>query len=144
MAREQAMVYRHGELPPGLEGCQPRWEVVNAVIGAQQTLQVKVDLMRDFVLLAVLGSAATNTVGGFRMQMYDKSKNRKLQERGTQFPNMGGSSAGAFFLREPYHFDVPRSQLLIVLQNMETVENTVQLALYGVAAPFEGTLSNER
>jgi hypothetical protein len=142
-AREQMMVYRQGELPPGLEGYQPRWEVANAVLGARQTVQVKLDLMTDFHLLALLGGATTNTVGGFRAQLYDQLKRYRLADRGVQFPNIGGSAAGAFFLREPYRFDLPRSQALVLLQNMEAVTNTVQLVLYGAAAPFAGTLSNE-
>jgi len=142
--REQMMVYRHGEgLPAGLEGYQPRWEIVNGVLGARQTVQVRVDLMTDWHLLAALGSATTNTLGGFRVQIYDQLKRVRLQDRGIQFPNLGGGAGGAFFLREPYRFDLPKSQLLVLVTNMEAVANTVQLALYGVAAPFTGTLSNE-
>ena len=140
----QADVYRMAEqMPPGLEGCQPRWEVVNAVILAQQSLEVKIDIMTGFHLLAVLGSATTNTVGGFRTQFYDAIKKRRFHDRPVQFPQLGGAAAAPFFLREPYHFDLPRSQMLLILQNMETVTNTVQIVLYGVAAPFPGTLSNE-
>lgn len=141
--REQMMVYRHGALPPGLEGYQPRWEIVNAVLGARQTLPAKLDLMTDFHLLAVLGAATTNNLGGYRVQMYDVLRKRSLQDRLAQFPNMGGGANGAFFLREPYRFDMPRSQMKLMITNMEAVQNTVQLALYGVAAPFPGTLSNE-
>lgn len=142
--RPQAQVYHLAEkLPPGLEGYQPRWEVVNAVLGAQQTIQVKVDIMSDFHLLAVLASASANTVGGFRAQFYDALKQRRLQDRGLQFPNLGGNSAAPFFLREPYRFDLPKSQMLMILQNLEPAPNTVQLVLYGQAAPFTGTLSNE-
>ena len=140
----QADVYRMAEeIPPGLEGYQPRWEIVNGVILAQQSLQVKVDIMTDFHLMAALASATTNTVGGFRMQFYDAIKKRRLHDRPIQFPNVGGAAASPFFLREPYHFDLPRSQMLVILQNLESVTNTVQIALYGVAAPFQGTLSNE-
>src|SRR5579864_4264725 len=71
----QADVYRMAEkLPPGLEGYQPRWEIVNAVIAAQQQVQVKVDLMTDFHLLAVLASSSVNNLGGYRAQFFDVLK----------------------------------------------------------------------
>jgi hypothetical protein len=149
LSREQAQVYRLAEkLPPGLEGYQPRWEVVNAVLGAQKTLLAKIDLMTDFYLLAVLASSTLNTVGGFRVQLYDTMKKRALQDRGLQFSVWGGAlgpagPVGPFFLREPYHFDIPRSQVQLILQNLEPNPNTVQIVLYGQAAPFEGALSNE-
>ena len=143
MGKYQSMVYRQAQLPPGLEGYQPRWEIVNAVLLARQQVQVKVDLMTDFHLLALLGSATTNTLGGFRVQMYDILRKRRLQDRPAQFPNLGGAANAPFFLREPYRFDLPKSQMNLVLVNLEAVTNTVQIALYGAAAPFPGTLSNE-
>lgn len=141
----QRQVYRYAEKrPPGLEGYQPRWEVVNAVLGAQQTVQVKVDIMTDFHLLAILASSGTEVAPGiFRAQFYDVLKQLRFADRGLQSPLLGGSSRGAFFLREPYRFDLPRSQMLVMLQNMATVANTVQIVFYGLAAPFTGSLSNE-
>jgi len=138
----QAQVYRYAEAsPPGCEGYQPRWEVVNAVLGPQQTIQAKVDLMNDFHILAILASASRNTVGGFRAHVYDKKKNRRIGPgpQGCQFPNLGGNTAAPFFLREPYAFDLPLSQVLVILQNLEPAANTVQLVLYGLAAPFTGS-----
>jgi hypothetical protein len=138
-------VYRMGEKsPPGLEGYQPRWEVVNAVILALQTIQVRIDIMSDFHLMALLASSTSNLQGGFRMHLYDQLKQQRIGgDRGLQFPNIGGNSAAPFFLSEPYRFDLPKSQMLVQLQNMEDATNTVQLAVYGVAAPFTGRLSNE-
>jgi hypothetical protein len=144
--RKQTQVYRLAEkLPPGLEGYQPRWEVANAVLGAQQTINLKIDIMSDFHLLAVLSTSGANTVGGFRLQLYDALKKCRLQDRGLQFSNFGGNGAAtaAFFLREPYAFDQPKSQVLAILQNLEPAPNTVQIALYGLSAPFTGRLSNE-
>ena len=141
----QRAVYRMGEpWPPGLEGYQPRWQVLNAVLGAQQTIQLKIDVPNDFYLLAILCSATVNELGGgFRAQFYDVFKKYRLQDRGIKFQNLGGASNGAFFLRDPYHFDLPRSQVKVVLQNMEIVSNTIQVALYGVAAPFTGNDSEQ-
>lgn len=148
--RDQESVYRYADSnPPGLEGYQPRWEVVNAVLGAlasgnAPTFQARVDLMNDFHMLGVLASASVNVVGGFRVHLYDAAKQRRIGgDRGIQFPNLGGASGSAFFLREPYEFDLPRSQLLVQLQNLENAQNTVQLVIYGLAAPFTGRLSNE-
>jgi hypothetical protein len=144
--RDQESVYRYADPnPPGCEGYQPRWEVVNIALGAQQTLQVRVDLMTDFHLIGLLASATVATVlGGFRAHLYDELKQRRIgSDRGILFPNLAGASGSTFFLREPYRFDLPRSQALVMLQNLEVAANTVQLVLYGVAAPFTGRLSNE-
>lgn len=149
LQRKQAHVYQLADKnPPGLEGYQPRWEVVNAVLGAQQQIQVRVDLMTDYHLLALLCSASANTVGAFRVQIYDQLKQRTLTDRGLQFALFGGALSGnavngPVFLREPYAFDLPRSQALVILTNLEPTANTVQIALYGLAAPFTGRLSNE-
>jgi len=142
----QSQVYRYAEKsPPGCEGYQPRWEVISAALGAQQTIQVKVDLMNDFHILGILASATANTVGGFRAHVYDKAKNRRIGPgpQGCQFPNLGGNTASPFFLREPYRFDLEGSQALVILQNLEPAANTVQLVLFGLAAPFTGSDSKQ-
>jgi hypothetical protein len=138
---EQLAVYRMGEKdPPGLRGYAPRWEVISAVLGARQTAQIRVDIQRGWNVMALLGSATSNVAGGFRVQFYDVVKKRRMADRLWQFPNVGGNSGQTFFLREPYPFDDPRPQLLITLQNLEAVQNTVQLVLYGVKPPFQGNL----
>lgn len=137
----QRGVYRMGDPhPAGLEGYQPRWQVLNAVLGAQQTIQTTVDLPTDFHLLALLASATSEVVGGFRAQLYDTLKKVRLQDRGIQHALIGGAGLSPFFLREPYHFDLPCSQVKVIMQNMETAVNTVQLVLYGMCAPFAGTI----
>lgn len=140
--RYQSQVYRIGESGPplGLEGYTPRWEVVNAVLGARQTVQVRVDLNNDYCLLATLGSASLNTVGGFRVQIRDQRRKLRLADRGLEFPCMGGNSASPYFTREPYPFGGPRPQALVILQNLEANQNTVQFVMYGVITPFEGTI----
>lgn len=140
----QRSVYRLAEgRPPGLEGYQPRWQVLNAVLGAQQTIQLKIDVPNDFYLLAILTSATSELTGGFRAQFYDVFKKYRLQDRGVQHALLGGASNGVFFLRDPYHFNLPRSQVKVVMQNLELVTNTIQVALYGVAAPFSGSDSEQ-
>jgi hypothetical protein len=140
----QNNVYRMGDaVQPGLEGYQPRWQVLNAVLGAQQTIQLTIDVPHDFYLLAILTSSSSEVSGGFRAQFYDVYKKYRLQDRGVQHANLGGANASGFFLRDAYHFDQPRSQVKVILQNMELVTNTIQVALYGVAAPFSGSDSEQ-
>lgn len=149
----QDRVYRFSKTPPpGLEGYQPRWEVVNAVLGAQQQIQVKIDVMRNWNLLAALCSASVSTVGGFRIHLAhiwreapgpDGQMTLRIgSDRGLKFGNLAGNSNASFYLREPYPFDLPQSQCLVILQNLEPNPNTVQLALYGVAEPFTGSDTN--
>jgi len=135
--RYQSQVYRLAESgpPPGLEGYQPRWEVVSAILGARQTVQVRVDLMEDFHLLGTLGSASLNLVGGFRVQIRDQRRKVRLADRGLEFPCLGGNSSSPYFAREPYPFAGPRPQALVILQNLEANQNTVQFVMYGVSAP---------
>src|SRR5208282_1443092 len=144
LQREQLQVYRLGErVPPsgGLADHAPTWEAVNLVLNARSTLQARVNLQRDFTLLALLASTSSNVNGGFRAQLYDTKKQLRLADRGVPVANIAGSMGGgaipaAVFLREPYEFDQPDSQVLVLVQNLETVTNTIQLVLYGVALRF--------
>jgi hypothetical protein len=140
--REQFQVYRMGErLPPsgGLHNHAPMWEAISFVLGPLQTAQARVNLQRDFNLLAILISNSSNVAGGFRGQMYDTRKKLRLADRGVQQALMGGNMtalSGPFFLREPYPFDQPDSQILVQATNLEAVTNTIQIALYGLVLRF--------
>lgn len=150
MQREQSQVYRMGErVPPCGFLCNhaPTWEAVNLVIAALGTLQVRVALQRDFHLLAINVSTSSNVAGGFRAQLYDVMKQVRFADRGLNQALMGGQQGpagpvGAFFLREPYRFDEPNSQLLVNVQNLESVQNTIQIAFYGLALPFNAISRN--
>jgi len=132
----QNQVYRFAEkFPPGFEdGFGPVWESVPFVLAARQTQQARVNLQREFHLLAVSGSSST--AGGFRLQFYDSKKQRRLGDRGISFANLLGSGKAPFFLREPYPLTEPNAQLLIIAQNQDTVANTVQVVLYGLSRRF--------
>ena len=136
----QQQVYRLGEgAPPIGEMADhaPSWEVVTMILDPQGTLQARVNLQRDYWLLAIATSASVVTaLGGFRMQMYDTLKKVRFADRGILKHNAGGNGSAPFWLRDPYQFDLPDSQLLVTLQNMETAQNTVQLALYGQVLRF--------
>lgn len=143
LAREQTQVYRLGDShPPSgiLDGHGPTWEAISFVMAAQTTLQARVNVQRDFTLLAIAVSTTSNVNGGFRASLYDTIKQRRLSDRAVQQALMGGdlivSPTGAFFLREPYEFDAPDSQILVSVQNLEAVTNTIQIALYGLALRF--------
>jgi hypothetical protein len=145
LLKAQMMVYRLGEKYPPigwLAGHCPTWEAVTLVLAPQSNQQVRVNVQRDFTLLSISVTNSSNVSGGFRAQLYDVKKQLRLADRGVNQALMGGPAFGGarpngtFFLREPYRFDLPDSQLLIVAQNLETVQNLVQVALYGAALRF--------
>jgi hypothetical protein len=145
LQREQVQVYRLGEKNPPvgeLDGHGPDWEVVSMILNAGSTLQARVNLQRDYTLMALTVSSSSNVNGGFRAQLYDTKKQRRLADRGVQMALMAGQPtaaappSGPFFLREPYKFDQPDSQILVLAQNLEVVTNTIQIVLYGVVLRF--------
>lgn len=144
--RPQMQVYRHGErIPPSaLEGHGPVWETTRWTLDAFATQQSRVNLQRDFTLISVSAKCSSNLQGGFRLQMYDLKKRYRFQDRGIDFGNLAGpvqidgapKGGAAFFLREPYRFEVPDSQIYIECQNLESVPNTISFAVYGQVLRF--------
>lgn len=145
--REQMMVYRLGEKnPPSghMRDHAPMWEVVNVVLNARGSTRVRVNLQRDFTLMALTASATVNTaLGAFRAQFYDMKKQLRFADRGVLFANLagtmgggGGAGGSASFLREPWEFDEPDSQVLVIVQNMETAQNSIQIVMYGQVLRF--------
>jgi hypothetical protein len=129
----QAMVYRHGEAsPPGFEGYTPLWETVTFVFTSRQSQQFKLAFHKAFTLFAINASSSVDTVGGFRFQLYDVLRKIKLTDRGVNYANLTGEGENAMFLREPYEFQGPEAQCLILASNLEPAANTVQLVLYGM------------
>ena len=143
LRRNQDHAYRLGErLPPSaLDGHGPAWEAVEWSLAARQTLQARVNLQRDFTLIALTAKSSSSVNGGFRIQFYDLKKRLRFADRGVQMANFAGSVAptaltSPIFLREPWRFDLPDSQILINVQNLETVANTVDVAFYGQVLRF--------
>jgi hypothetical protein len=143
--RWQEQIYRLAErIPPsgGMQDHSPSWECVSMVLAARDTSQVRVNLQRDFHLMAIACGSSSVVNSGFRAQFYDTKKRLRLADRGVQFANIagsnenGGGATAPSFLREPYVFDQPDSQLLVIVQNMETVTNTIQIAFYGQVLRF--------
>lgn len=143
--REQMHAYRLGEKNPpsaDLPDHAPMWEVVTVNLAARGSTRVRVNLQRDYTLLALTATATVNTaLGGFRAQLYDMKKQLRLADRGVMFANLagrmgGGTPGGAVFLREPWTFDEPDSQILVIVQNMETAASVINIALYGQVLRF--------
>jgi len=144
LQREQMQVYRLGEKHPPVGSMidhSPQWETVPFVLGPLKTSQARVNLQRDFTLLAILSTASQIAAGGFRAQFFDVKKNLRLADRGVQKANLagsmgGGGLGGAVFLREPYQFDLPDSQILVIVQNLESVNNAIEIVFYGQVLRF--------
>lgn len=150
LLRLQAQCYRLGErLPPSaLENHGPVWESVEWVLDGFGTLQARVNLQRDFTLVSIAALCTSNTRGGFRIQMYDIKKRYRFADRGISFANfagpvggppvaaLSGTSLSPFYLREPYRFEVPDSQIYIECQNFEPGQNRVDAAFCGQVLRF--------
>lgn len=137
----QQQVYRLGESRPpadGLEDFAPNWQAVDLVIPAQSAMQARISVQRMFTVLGYAASSSVNALGGFRLQMRDTKKGIRFAARSVQYANVAGSvqSHGAFFLREPYQFDIPESQILVDCRNLEVSPNNIEIVIYGVALRF--------
>lgn len=145
LRRDQAQTYRLGErIPPSaLEGHGPMWEAVELLLDPLDTLQARVNLQRDYTWVSKAATCTSNLNGGFRAQVYDIKKRYRFADRGINFANFAGpvahgsgNSPAAFFLREPYRFEIPDSQILLQVQNFENVANTVMMCFYGQVLRF--------
>jgi hypothetical protein len=134
--RYQSQVYHLAEkFPVGFEdGFTPIWEAVPFSLGARQTQQARVNVQREFHLVAIAGSSSA--AGGFRWQFYDQKKKRKLTDRGISFNVLGTGTGGYQYLREPYPLTEKNAQVLVIVQNQDTVTNNIQIVLYGMARRF--------
>ena len=93
------------------------------VLPALGTAQARVNLQRDFHWLATVGAATTITAaGGYRVQIYDTIKKLRFADRGILKQAFSGNAGSAFWLRDPYVFDQPDSQVLVIITNMEAVQ----------------------
>jgi hypothetical protein len=102
--------------------------------------------------MAIGAVCTANTAGGFRIRFYDLKKRFRFADRPVNYsdfagpvavealapvgPPLTGPSPATFFLREPYRFPIPDSQILLEAQNFETTANTVQVLYYGQVLRF--------
>src|SRR5579864_8391542 len=77
----ERQTYRLGETnpPSDLADFGPQWVVFDLVLGALATLQVRATLQEGFTLLGLTVSNSSNVSGGFRAQIYDVPRQRRLQ-----------------------------------------------------------------
>jgi hypothetical protein len=147
LGRPQMQVYRLGEKHPPigeLVDHAPMWECATFVLGSRGSDRVRINLQRDFTLLAITASASVNTaLGGFRAQFYDTVKEQRFADRGVLLANLAGGAKAPMFLREPYPFDQPDSQILVVAQNMENATNNIQVVFYGVVLRFNQPVAGQ-
>lgn len=139
IAKYQRQMYRLGESTPpsgAMAEHAPSWEVASFILDPQGVGQARINLQRDFWLIALLASASVNNLGGFRAQVYDSQKDRRFADRGPFFSLIGGNVSGPQFLREPYQFDQPDSQILLNVANLEPAQNTIQIVFYGQVLRF--------
>ena len=60
----------------------------------------------------------------------------RMADRGVRLANLGGGAGAAQWFRDPYVFDQPNPQVLVIVQNLESQPNEIQLALYGQVLRF--------
>jgi hypothetical protein len=118
----------------GMDGYAPIWECISFVLPPMGTRQARVSVQRDFHLVGVVGSSTSPN--GFRLQAYDMKKKRRFSDRGFGHFNLLGGQGSVLFLRRPYRFDEPESQILIIAQNLDNVTATEQIVLYGQVLRF--------
>lgn len=142
LRRNQMQAYRMGErIPPSaLYDHGPVWEAIEWVLNPLDTLQARVNLQRDYTFVSMAATCTSNVNGGFRIILYDLKKRYRFFDRPVNFANFAGpigpTAGAAFFLREPYRFEIPDSQFLLEVQNFENVLNRVSVALRGVVLRF--------
>jgi hypothetical protein len=124
--------FRH---PSGdLDGYGPMWEVVTMTLPAFGTKQARINVQRDFHILGKIGNSTGPN--GFRAAFYDVKKKRRFADRPFGHFNMLGGQGSVFMLRRPYRFDEPNSQLLVMVQNLDSVTVTIQIVVYGCVLRF--------
>jgi hypothetical protein len=139
LLRFQLQVYRLGEKHPPvgtMADHAPHWAITSLVLEPLDSRQIRMNLQPDFHWLATLGSATVNTQGGYRAQIYDTRKALRFADRGVNVAVLGGDTHGVNWFRDPYVFDVPNPQVLLIVQNLENATNDIQLALYGQVLRF--------
>lgn len=146
MFKYQQQVYRLAEKhpPSNLAEYAPTWETMTFDILAYSNGQARITVQKDFTLLAISLSVTAKSGGASAsgaVQFYDVQKQRRFADRPVQAVNIGNpiqplTEAPWSFLREPYHFDLPNSQILVMAQNLSASEVLWQLSLYGVALRF--------
>jgi hypothetical protein len=80
--------------------------------------------------------SAVPFVSTYRAQTYDTRKALRMADRGVRHANLGGTGSAASWMRDPYVFDVPDPQVLLVVQNLKNAQNEIQIVHYGQVLRF--------
>lgn len=126
---------------PQIEGGAPAWIYCEFnPLGANKTGRVRMGLPDGFVLLSYFGSASVNTVGGFRVNVYDFDNRIRLTERPVNFQLLTGQGNAPLFqpsmigsrVAQPYRFAAVTPQCSVTIVNLENANNVIQFGLYGL------------
>lgn len=117
-----------------MDGYGPMWEVVSMSLAAFGTKQARINVQRDFHILGKIGNSTGPN--GFRAALYDVKKKRRFADRPFGHFNLLGGQGSVFMLRRPYRFDQPDSQLLVMVQNLDSVAATIQIVIFGCVLRF--------
>ena len=142
LANNQKSVYISGEgsIEP-ITGGFPVWVYTEFnALGAYATGRARIPMPEAFTLLSLMGSASVNTVGGFRVNVYDVNRRVRFTERPANFQNFAGTGTSPLFQGaaigsrqvQPYQFQVDDAQVLITVVNLENANNNIQFVMYGV------------
>jgi hypothetical protein len=111
-------------LPPG----EPRWQVYELAIPAQQTQNITVNFGRRSWILALLGSFSEEA--GYKATFTDGKTRRNIFGTTRElFYNLVGTASNPAWLDTPYEMQ-PNSPLFIRVTNVATTAGTGELVLF--------------
>jgi hypothetical protein len=126
----------------GIKNGMPTWVYCDFLpLGPSKTGRTKINIPDSFTLLAFLASSSSIVRGGFRVNVYDVNRRRRLTERPANFNTMAGTGSSPMFMggsrssrmsADPYRFKDSNAQAMITIVNLETVNNNIEFILYGV------------
>jgi hypothetical protein len=144
-ADNQKDVYISGDgsvFDGAVQGGTPSWIPCDfSPLGPSKTGRCKMPLPDNFTLLAFMASASVNTKGGFRLNVYDINRRIRFTERPVNFNAFAGTGSSPLFLGGdwgtsrfalPYQFQPTNAQCMITVVNLETVNNNIELVMYGI------------
>jgi hypothetical protein len=129
-----------GSIVP-ITGGFPMWVYTEFnALGGYKTARARIPMPEAFTLLGYFGSASVNTVGGYRMNIYDVNRRIRLTDRPPNFQLIAGTGSAPLFQgaaigsrqAQPYQFQVDDAQVLVTCVNLESSSNNIQLGMYGV------------
>lgn len=124
-----------------LKGGLPVWVYCEFnTLGSLKTQRVRIPMPENFRLLSYFGSASVNTKGGYRVNVYDVNRRKRLTDRPIDFQTLAGTGSSPLFQggmtgsrqAAPYAFQETNAQALITIVNLEPNPNLIQFGMYGI------------